>query len=59
MPDEFTLHEARAVLEAIRSFAPDDLRIPLTDADCMTLLEAGIEIKDLSLIHISEPTRPY
>ncbi|MEI6665665.1 MAG: DUF2203 family protein [Chloroflexota bacterium] len=56
MPDEFTLHEARAVLEAIRSFAPDDLRIPLTDADCMTLLEAGIEIKDRARGLVDFPT---
>ncbi len=56
MPDEFTLPEARAVLEAIRSLAPDDLRLPLTQADCMTLLDAGIEIKDRDRGLIDFPT---
>jgi hypothetical protein len=46
MPKDFTLEEAREVLAAIRSVAPDELRLPFSDADCMTLLEAGIEIKD-------------
>jgi hypothetical protein len=46
MPDEFSQQEAREVLEAVQSLAPDELRLPLSDPDCMTLLEAGIEIKD-------------
>ena len=46
MPRDFTLEEAREVLAAVQSVAPDELRPPFSEADCLTLLEAGIEIKD-------------
>lgn len=46
MVDDFTLDEARAVLEAVRALAPDALRVPFSDADCVALVGAGIEIKD-------------
>ncbi len=46
VPQDFSLDEAREVLAAIQSVAPDELRVPFSNADCMTLLEAGIEIKD-------------
>ncbi|MGE0228717.1 MAG: DUF2203 domain-containing protein [Dehalococcoidia bacterium] len=44
--DDFSLQEARAVLAGIRAVARDELRAPLSDADCATLVEAGVEIKD-------------
>lgn len=46
MPLEFSLDEARAVLSAARALAPHGLRVPLSEADCVTLVNAGIEIKD-------------
>ena len=46
MPSDFSLDEARSVLSAVQSFAPDGLSAPFSDADCVTLLEAGVEIKD-------------
>ena len=46
MPHDFSLDEAREVLAAIQAVAPDGLRVPFSDADCVTLLEGGIEIKD-------------
>ncbi|MEX2376089.1 MAG: DUF2203 family protein [Dehalococcoidia bacterium] len=42
---EFTLEEARDVLAAIRSFAPDELRIPMSLADLRVVLDAGVEVK--------------
>jgi hypothetical protein len=44
--DDFTLEEARAVLAGVRSVARDELRAPFSDADCVALIEAGIEVKD-------------
>ena len=46
MTDDFTLEEARSVLAGVRSIARDELRAPFSDADCLTLIEAGIEVKD-------------
>jgi len=43
---ELFYEEAREVLAAIQAIAPDQLRIPFSDADCMTLIESGAEIKD-------------
>lgn len=44
------------MLAAIRSVAPDELRVPFSNADCMTLLEAGIEIKDRAHGLVDFPT---
>ena len=46
MPRDFSLDEAGEVLAAVQSFAPDGLRVPFSNADCNTLLEAGLEVKD-------------
>ena len=46
MDRDFSLEEAREVLAGIRSVAPDELRAPFSDGDCITLLGAGAEIKD-------------
>lgn len=56
MPQDFSLQEARDVLAAVHSVAPDELRLPFSDGDCMTLLEAGIEIKDREHGLIDFPT---
>ena len=45
---EFTLEEARAVLAAIRSLAPNELRVPLSRADLRVVLDAGVEVKSLT-----------
>ena len=56
MPPDFSLIEAREVLAAVQIVAPDELRLPFTDADCRTLLEAGIEIKDRQRGLVDFPT---
>lgn len=43
---DFSLEEARDVLAAVRLVARDELRTPLSEADCLTLIEAGIQVKD-------------
>lgn len=53
---EFTLEEARAVLRALRTMAPDGLRAPLSQADLRTVLEAGVEVKGLQEGLIDFPT---
>ncbi len=53
---DFSLEEARDVLAAVRAIARDELHAPLSEADCVTLIEAGIEIKDRSRGLIDFPT---
>ena len=43
--EDFTLDDARASLAALRSVAPDDLRLPLSRADLAAIFAGGIEVK--------------
>ena len=45
--DVFSLDEARDVLSALRALAPDGLRAPLSRADLVAALDAGVEVKDV------------
>ncbi len=45
---EFTLKEAREVLAAIRSLAPNELHVPVSRADLRVVLEAGVEVKSVT-----------
>ena len=56
VPLDFSLEEAREVLAAVQSVAPNALRVPFSNADCITLLEAGIEIKDPTRGLVDFPT---
>ena len=53
---EFTLHDARASLAALRDLAPDGLRLPLSRGDVRAMLGAGIEIKNDETGLIDFPT---
>ena len=56
MPDEFTLGEARELLAALRSLAPDELRAPLSRRDLAAVLEAGVEVKGVEQGLLDFPT---
>ena len=45
--DAFTLDDARAALAALRSVAPDDLRLPLSRDDLAAIFAGGIEVKSV------------
>ena len=47
MPSEFTLTEARDLLQALRAIAPDALRAPLSPADLQTVIAAGVDVKGI------------
>lgn len=47
MAADFTLDDARAALAALRSVAPDDLQLPLSQSDLAAILAGGIEVKSL------------
>lgn len=53
---EYTLDEAREVLAALLSVAPDGLRAPLSRADAQAVFAAGAEIKSGELGLIDFPT---
>lgn len=53
---EFTLEEARTVLDAARSIAPDGLAAPFSLADLRTVMEAGAEVKDIAQGLLDFPT---
>ncbi|MCK9487584.1 MAG: DUF2203 domain-containing protein [Dehalococcoidia bacterium] len=53
---EFTLQEARSILAALRSTAPDGLDAPLSRDDLMAILGAGVEVKDIARGLIDFPT---
>ncbi len=53
---DYTLDEAREVLSALLSVAPDGLRAPLSRADAATVFAAGVEIKSGELGLIDFPT---
>lgn len=55
-PHEFTLEEARSILAALRSTAPDGLNAPLTRRDLMAVLGAGVEVKDMAQGLLDFPT---
>ena len=52
----FTLAEAREILEALHSMAPDELRAPLSRGDAAAVLAAGVEIKSVEQGLIDFPT---
>jgi hypothetical protein len=53
---DFSLDEARSVLEAVRALAPDGLSAPLSRADLATVLAAGIEVKSVDQGLLDFPT---
>ena len=56
MEREFTLKEARTLLAALRSIAPDGLRAPLSRADVLAAQAAGVEVKGVEQGLLDFPT---
>src|SRR5665811_1249734 len=60
MPEAFranlVVHAGKEVVFGVR---PEDIALHQPDADVGSTINARAEVVELSLIHISEPTRPY